>query len=134
MTHQPTDRELGIIAEDVVLPGGVSANSLQLCVVQEATLGDRLPTGDFSGLGGVTQWGVAWFDGLKPIKPYIHVFPEGVKPSAASRLISIIKELTLDAFQENYRRRVAEALAREEAEASAAAKDAAAAKKSKAKE
>jgi hypothetical protein len=129
MTPQPTDRELGVIAEEVVLPTGIPVAYINLTPVSEATPGERLPTGDFAGKGGTFRWGVAWFDGRNPVKPPIHMFPEGVGPRASLRLIEIIRELHLEAPKASYLARLREAEAAEASAEAASARETATTKK-----
>lgn len=57
---------LGSIAAEAVPPSG----TLDVVVVVEHQQGSKIKGTDlWSGLGGVTQYGVAWFDGLKASKP-----------------------------------------------------------------
>ncbi len=51
-----TRDEIVQIAQDAILPGMVT----DLCIVVEATPGEKLPDGSWSGRGGHTQYGPAW--------------------------------------------------------------------------
>jgi len=62
--------ELERIAANVVRPSG----AFTVVIVEAGTTGERLPSGHFSGIGGTTAWGPAWFDGLRKSKP-VHLFP-----------------------------------------------------------
>lgn len=57
--------ELEAIAANEVRPTG----HVTVVLVEAGTTGDRLPNGSFSGIGGTTRYGPAWFDGLRKSAP-----------------------------------------------------------------
>lgn len=62
--------EIALIAEGAVLPEGVT--DIRMTAVH--THGEKLPNGDWRGIGGRTQFGPVWVIGGRLDSPPIHLF------------------------------------------------------------
>lgn|GEM_PF-5429675 len=67
----PADRAgMTAIAElEAIAANTVRSAGRTVVLIEAGTTGERLPNGSFSGIGGTTRWGVAWFDGLRKSAP-----------------------------------------------------------------
>ena len=103
------------LVASAVPPSDIHPNALNLCVVQtKHEPGERLDNGDWSGVGGVIEWGVAWFDGRVARKPAI---VGGLTSRQALRAIAAMRGTG------GHLHGVKEALDRRAAELAAAAED-----------